>query len=99
MIPIPSSMAEEVEALRGAALVELAQLAEDTGLDLSPPDPAWLSDLALNTGRAIDEAVAEIAELAQCCGRPIARRRARALARHLAEELLAELELAALGVA
>ncbi len=89
---------EELAALRGAALVELNQLGEDLGLDLAPPDPAGLSDVALNTAREIDKMRAEVADWALTSGRALARRRARFLVQELAEELLAELDLAALGV-
>jgi hypothetical protein len=53
-------------------------------------------DLALNVAREADLIRAEIADLALPCGRPIARPWTRALVKQLAEELLAELELAAL---
>lgn len=43
----------ELAALRGAALIELNQLAEDTGFDLAPPNPAGLSDMALGLGNQL----------------------------------------------
>ena len=86
---------EELAALRGAALVELNQLGEDLGLDLAPPDPAGLSDVALNTAREIDKMRAEVADWALTSGRALARRRARFLVQELAQELLAELDLCA----
>ena len=43
---IAPALDAELAALRGAAQVALAQMGED--LDLGPPDPAGLSDLALN---------------------------------------------------
>ena len=98
MIAIAPSLAEELAELRGAAQVELAQFGEELGIDLAPPDPAVLSDMALNTAREIDKMRAEVADWALTSGRALARRRARFLVRELAEELLAELDLCALGV-
>lgn len=97
MIAIDPPLAAELDELRGAALVGLGELAEETGVDsLAPPAPSTLSDLALNFARAVDEAVAEVVEMAEACGRGHARRRARILARRLAGELQAEMELEAL---
>ena len=53
--------------------------------------------MALNTAKAVDEAMAEVVEVAQGIGWSVARRRARFLVRQLAEELTQELELAVLG--
>ena len=99
MIAIAPSLAEEIEALRGHALVELTQLAEETGVDLAPPDPAGLSDLALGVARAVDEAVADVAGMAEALGRG-SRPPPRALpGQDARRELAQELELAALGAA
>ena len=63
------------------------QLGEDLGLDLSPPDPAGLSDMALNTAPRDRRDARRGGRLGADLGRALARRRARALVRQLAEEL------------
>ena len=98
MIQITNALDAELAELRGAAQVELAQMAEETGLDLGPPDPAGLSDLALNLAREVDRMRVEVRDMAQVVGRAAARRRAKLLVGELAEELLVELQLVALGV-
>ena len=91
-------LSRRLAALRGVAQVELAQLGEELGLDLGPPDPAGLSDLALNVAREVDRMRAEVGDMAQIVGRAAARRRAKLLVTELANELLGEMELCALGV-